>query len=166
MYDAHARRAILLTDTEENGGNMVYRRRSTEQRYVKYRKMMKQQAAPGCNFCQFSPEDKQVRVAHEHFLVTDNLFPYEIWDSHEVADHIMIVPRRHVEGIYQLDKTERAELMDVIVEYEEQGYSVYARAPENKQKSVAHQHTHLIKTHGKPKNMLFTSVKPYILWSK
>ena len=56
--------------------------------------------------------------------------------------------------------------MDVIAEYEEQGYSVYARAPENKQKSVAHQHTHLIKTHGKPKNMLFTSVKPYILWSK
>ena len=78
----------------------------------------------------------------------------------------MVVPRRHVEGIYQLNKTERAELMDVIAEYEEQGYSVYARAPENKQKSVAHQHTYLIKTHGKPKNMLFTSVKPYILWSK
>jgi hypothetical protein len=37
------------------------------------------------------------------------------------------------------------EYAQLIADFEAQGYSMYLRAPANTTKSVAHQHTHLIK---------------------
>lgn len=97
--------------------------------------------------------------------MVDNLFPYEIWDGHQVADHLMITPKRHVEGMAEFDAAERQEVIELLAKYEAQGYSIYARAPLNKQKTVPHQHTHLIKLHGRPKRFQVACKKPYVLWT-
>ena len=45
--------------------------------------------------------------------------------------------------------------VDLIEEYEQIGYNIYARAPASVIKSIQHQHTHLIKTAGHPRGFLF-----------
>ena len=54
--------------------------------------------------------------------------------------------------------------MDVISDYESEGYDVYARSVASDLRSVAdHQHTHLIKTKGKPAKVSLYIDKPYIV---
>lgn len=141
---------------------MINRRRADEKRYRQFRKTKPQ--TDRCDFCAFTPDDTQVRAEGKALWVANNLFPYSIWDGHEVEDHAMVIPKRHVEGIHELTEAEQCELIQTIASYEARGYSVYARAPINQQKTVPHQHTHLIKLCGKPKRLHIASKKPYILW--
>ena len=57
----------------------------------------------------------------------------------------MLVPKRHVDSIGKLSSDELETYGTLLAQYEEAGYSVYGRAASNTAKSVAHQHTHLIK---------------------
>ena len=101
-----------------------------------------------------------------YFWVAQNNFPYSVWDGCDVADHVMIVPKRHIEGVHVFTAAERQEFIDIVATYEARGYSFYARPPKSTQKSVAHQHTHLIKNYGKTKKVQFSVEKPYILLAK
>lgn len=96
-----------------------------------------------CNFCDL--ESQRVLGRFATHVVIDNLYPYELFDDMVVSDHILVVPRRHVFGISEFTADEREDYMDTIAEYEEDGYTIFSRAAQNKAKSVAHQHTHLIK---------------------
>lgn len=96
-----------------------------------------------CNFCDL---DSQRILGHfATHLVIDNLYPYELFDDMVVSDHILVVPRRHVFGVSEFTDEEREDWATTIAEYEEDGYTIFSRAAQNKAKSVAHQHTHLIK---------------------
>ncbi len=143
----------------------MYRTRKTEKRYALQRKQAKA-AGIRCDFCEFTSTHPQVKEEFSHFWVARNNFPYSVWDGCDVADHVMIVPKRHIEGVHVFTAAERQEFINIIAAYEVRGYSFYARPPKSTQKSVAHQHTHLIKNYGKTKKVQFSVEKPYILLAK
>ena len=117
-----------------------------------------------CNFC--DPETLANAVYEtEHAYIVPNRVFYDVWELRDVADHLLVVPKRHVKSLSQLNTPERAAIMDVISDYEGRDYNIYARSVDSKQRSVAHQHTHLIKTteaKRKPRALIFTR-KPYFL---
>ncbi len=77
----------------------------------------------------------------------------------------MIVPKRHIDSVSHFNGSEQTEFMRMLAKYEAAGYSVYARAPTNKMKSVIHQHTHLIKLGPKVRSLIYVE-KPRLLLAK
>lgn len=98
-----------------------------------------------------------------HIYVVRNLTQYDLWEGHAVKDHLLVVPKRHVENINGLTDPERLDIMAVAAEYESQGYNVYARGVGFVNKSVKHQHTHLIKVDNKRPLLTLFVRKPYLL---
>ncbi len=119
----------------------------------------------GCQFCSMTREDSQYVAETDHFFIIRNLFPYSSWDNQTVAEHLMIIPRRHVTTLKQLSFAASKEYVDTISDYEHGGYSIYSRSPGSHSRSVAHQHTHLIKLQPLQKSMtiLLTSKIKYRL---
>jgi diadenosine tetraphosphate (Ap4A) HIT family hydrolase len=112
-----------------------------------YRQYQKSQSE--CVFCKISDPNNTINKIleqNDNFWVIKNLFPYAMFDSIEVVDHLLIVPKQHVESVDKLSKSQRAELIELICRYEDRGYNWMARSASNQAKSVSHQHTHLIKT--------------------
>jgi len=112
-----------------------------------------------CEFC--TPLSDQVVKTTKHFRVLRNKFPYSLWDGLAVVDHLMVVPKGHTDTIANFSDIAALEYFRTLATYEEMGYNVYARAPASKKKSIIHQHTHLIKTEGHEKNIVFMVRKPY-----
>lgn len=73
------------------------------------------------------------------------------------------MPKRHVHTFDELTDAEKLDLMSVMGKYESKHYDVYARASNNKQRSVDHQHTHLIKTDPKLARGSLALKRPYFL---
>jgi diadenosine tetraphosphate (Ap4A) HIT family hydrolase len=115
-----------------------------------------------CTFCKLQETGEQIIIETPAFLVLRNRFPYSIWDSQQVVDHLMVVPKLHTDSLSELATDAAVEFLKVVSDYEHQGYNVYARAPGSRMKSIVHQHTHLIKTVGSPKKFGFLLRKPYI----
>lgn len=106
----------------------------------------RQQLGDECDFCSLVQNPtEQVIDEHVHFLRIKNRFPYSVWDGKTVADHQMIVPKRHLIELNELLPDEAQEFLNLITEYEHLGFSLYARSTEDRTRSVVHQHTHLIK---------------------
>jgi ATP adenylyltransferase len=120
----------------------------------------------GCDFCKFKPEDAQVVQTYTHFWLVYNRFPYSVWDSLGVDEHLMIIPKRHVDAIGHFTPEEAKEYLELLGKYEATGYSIYARATQSKSRSITHQHTHLIKLDSKIKRVMFHVHRPYIFWFK
>jgi len=125
-----------------------------------YRKRKK--AGQGCPFCDRQQISKIVRET-EHFLVIENLTKYDVFEFREVLEHLMIVPKRHVEDLSLLSRDEKVELIDLIADYEAKDFNVYARSARSVSRSIAHQHTHLIRTGTKLPRFALYNVKPYML---
>lgn len=132
------------------------RSRKEELRYRTYRK---QTHFSECEFCKPLPE--QVIKTTKQFRVIRNKFPYTIWDGQTVIDHVMVVPKAHTDTIAHFTDEMIADYIRLLQEYEGQGYNTYARAPSSKIKSIAHQHTHLIKTQGRPKSFVLFIRRPF-----
>lgn len=140
------------------------RRRGNEKRYIEHRRKNK---SSGCDFCRLVETDtSQVVSRHRHCLVIKNLFGYDIWDDHGVEEHLMIIPKRHVDSLANLTDEEMAEYIKILTKYEKLCYSIYARSPGNTSKSIVYQHTHLIKIDDKSKKWIFYLKKPHVLWIK
>lgn len=126
--------------------NIDYSKRSQriENRYAKYR----QKHNDSCDFCNIGMPDSINTIIenHKHFWVIKNEFPYSTWDSEKVVDHLLVVPKKHVASIFKLSGSQRNSLMKIINKYDKLGYSFMERSADNKEKSMTHQHTHLIKT--------------------
>lgn len=88
---------------------------------------------------------------------------YDIWEYRDVEDHLLLIPNRHVRSLNDLNKQEQAEIIQLIGEYEDKGYNVYARAKDSTMRSVGHQHTHLIKTKHRIARFSLFIKKPYWL---
>lgn len=120
---------------------------------------------PGCPFCR--PETMtDVVFENDTIYIVPNLTQYDLWELFDVVDHLLIIPKRHVEALSELDSQERLAVMDAAAEYEGKGYNVYARGVGFVNRSVKHQHTHLIKvTNDKPRIALFLKT-PYYLFKR
>lgn len=115
-----------------------------------------------CEFCLFDASYPQFIKKTKSFKVVKNIFPYSSWDFTRTDDHIMVIPSRHIDRLAELKSSEMVEYMDLIGSYESQGYNIYARAPQSGNKSVLHQHTHLIKPVGRVHKFMFYLERPYI----
>ena len=128
-----------------------------------YKKYMKDKpGAKGCVFCNVDKGAEQLVLETKYFKLIRNIFGYSLWDSQPVADHLMIVPKKHTDSLNDLPQESAIEFVKLLGEYEAKHYNVYARAPSSAMKTVVHQHTHLIKPSGKPRKLVFLLRKPYI----
>jgi diadenosine tetraphosphate (Ap4A) HIT family hydrolase len=135
----------------------VYHFRKDHKRYNSFPK------PKDCSFCE---DDFTGRIIEEtdHAIVTANRVAYNLWELRNVLEHYMIVPKRHVHELQELNDAAQLDIMHLIAKYEAAGYNIYARAANNNQRSVHHQHTHLIKTaNGRIRGSLFIK-KPYFLF--
>lgn len=117
------------------------------------------------NICPFCNPKTLANAVYENdeLYIVPNLTQYDLWEMHNVVDHLLIIPKQHVEALAGLSTKERAALVDIMAQYEVLGYSAYARGVGFVGRSVRHQHTHLIKVDNtQPKAALFLQ-KPYIL---
>ena len=134
--------------------------RSTKEEHD-YGRMRKQDTDKGCPFCEMTEGHPQYVRETNHLKVIRNRTPYSLWDGQGVLDHLMIVPVRHTGKLGDLGSEAAEEFIRLIDEYEEQGYNLYARSVTSVVRSVAHQHTHLIKLDGKKRTLLFMLRKPW-----
>lgn len=128
-------------------------------------KYKSRQRIGGCPFC--DPDTISNAVFEDDLIyIVPNLTQYDLWELHDVEDHLLIVPKRHVETLSELTNAEKLAVMDRAAEYEAKGYSIYARGVGFVKRSVKHQHTHLIKvTNKKPRIAIFLQ-SPYYLLKK
>lgn len=129
------------------------------------KKLIKTAAALFCALID-NPNSQEVIEETAHCLIITNPFGYDIWDGCGVVEHFMIIPKKHTASLNDLSDEEKVDYMDQIAQFEADGYSIYARSPGNKTKSVVHQHTHLIKIDNKPKRWLIFLKKPHILMTR
>ena len=137
----------------------IHRHRKGELTYRHHRKVNIQ---TGCAFCAFKKSDQQVIKSYRNFFEVENIFPYSLWDSSEVVEHIMLVPKRHITSLAELTPEESTQYMKIISQKEKAGYDVFSRGHNSNMKSVPHQHTHLITTTGKKLKSLIYHESPLV----
>jgi diadenosine tetraphosphate (Ap4A) HIT family hydrolase len=121
-----------------------------------------------CTFCNEYIHKGNVLAENDTMFIIPNRVSYDMFEGQRVVDHLMVIPKRHVEMIDNFTKAEMLDQMKIIADYEKKGYDIYARGVGNVARSIKHQHTHLIKGDNKnkwPRFILFIR-KPYILISK
>lgn len=130
-----------------------------------YRKTVKKywhrQKVTECPFCDAVTLGRVIKETGSAYIVP-NLTFYDVWEGHDVLDHLIVVPKRHVKSLKELTEAERLEVIDLVAEYECHDYSVFARGVSTVTRSVEHQHTHLIKTHHKRPKFTFYLHRPYV----
>lgn len=114
-----------------------------------------------CEFCSITPESPQFVSETKFLKVVRNIFPYSVWDDQSVSDHLMLLPKLHIDSIAEFPPGATEEFMETISRYESEGYSIWARAPKSVNKSQIHQHTHLIKLNSRIIRALIHVKKPY-----
>jgi diadenosine tetraphosphate (Ap4A) HIT family hydrolase len=134
--------------------------RSTKEEYF-YKRHLKADKIKGCPFCEMEPGHKQFVRQTKFLKVVRNRVPYSLWDNQQVLEHLMIVPKKHTDKLGELGDAAAIEFIKLIDEYESAGYNIYARAVNSSNRSVKHQHTHLMKLAGKEVNFLFMLRKPW-----
>lgn len=115
-----------------------------------------------CPFCANATLANAIKETKNAYIVP-NLTHYDIWEGHKVEDHLLVVPMRHVQSMKELTEEERLEIIDLIADYEDNNYSVYARGVGVVTRSVEHQHTHLIKMNPKRPRFVAFLRRPYLL---
>ena len=136
----------------------------TRRKYARHNKS--DRAKNLCAFC--GDENLQSRLVEktDTMLVIPNRVSYDIFEGLRVEDHLMILPIRHTENIADFSDQEKHDMIDLLGKYELLGYSIYARGVGSINRSVKHQHTHLIKlANTLPKFSLYMR-KPYVLIHK
>jgi len=134
--------------------------------FKKYKLHRKNNTSSICDLCNISENDNRVVYQTNNFQVIKNKYPYSVWDSVSVSDHLMIIPTKHIDNLGALTDKEKIEFVDLVVKYENMGYNIYARSPKSIVKSITHQHTHLIKPTGKMKKIFIMSRFPYFIISR
>lgn len=131
-----------------------------------YRSLGKKDATKNtCAFCT-SAQEEPALAGNETMYVIANRTSYDIFEGYRVAEHLMIIPKAHRASLAEFTENEMIDFMRLAGEYEAKGYSVYARGVDSPTRSVAHQHTHLIKLTGKAPNVMLYTSRPHVLIAK
>ena len=99
-----------------------------------------------CTFCQIGTTNfNNILKETKYFFIIKNRFPYEVLDGKTVLDHLLVVPKDHFLELSDMTPSERKALVEILARYEKKGYSFFGRSQSDTGRSMAHQHTHLIK---------------------
>lgn len=140
----------------------MYHYRKTFKKYKKRNSLDKQKNI-SCTFCNHRGHDLNVE-SNDTMRVILNRVSYDVFEGRAVLDHLLIVPKRHVESLKDFTDQEKIDMMNFAGKYEAEGYNVYARGAGSITRSVKHQHTHLIKIKNDTKaKLIFYLQKPHIL---
>lgn len=142
----------------------MYHFRSTRQRYKKLNNQDKK--ANICSFPSCEGDSEPITEENDTMYIIKNRVTYDIFEGRRVLDHLMVVPRRHIETLADFTQQEQLDHMEMLSRYEKAGYNVYARGVGSVTRSVKHQHTHLIKTSNELPKGIFYIRKPYFLLRK
>ena len=115
-----------------------------------------------CTFCS-EVNGPRITGENETMFILPNRVSYDMFEGRRVVDHLMVIPKRHVETIAEFSDREKVDQMTIIGEYEAKGYNTYARGVGTVSRSVKHQHTHLIKLTDKKSKAVVYLQKPYVL---
>lgn len=98
-----------------------------------------------CPLCEdASSRDIELSTDTMHIMAND--YPYYMFDGRQVDGHMMLVPRRHVGNLSDLDDRERDEYWRLYLQLSDEGYTTMTRPAGNERRSVpGHVHTHLIR---------------------
>lgn len=141
----------------------MYHYRKTRKTYARHNSADKKSKAE-CSFPFCNPNSRQpVREENETMYIIDNRVSYDVFEGRRVADHLMVIPKRHVETMASFTDQEKLDHMTLLGRYESAGYNVYARGVGSVSRSVKHQHTHLIKLTDKQPRAVIYAKKPYVL---
>lgn len=135
----------------------MFHYRKSRNKYTSYPK------PKACPFCDETELAHAKLLQTKHAYVTPNRVFYDIWELQDVEDHLLLIPNRHVKSLHELTSEEQSEIIKIIGDYEARGYNVYARAKDSRQRSVGHQHTHLIKIKHTPVRAMLFFRRPYWL---
>lgn len=141
----------------------MYHFRKTRHHYKTHNQADKREG--GCTFCNGLAE--RVIKDTKTMVVVPNRVAYDVFEGRRVIDHLMIIPKRHVETLKEFTEEEKLDMMNLAAEYETEGYNVYARGVGSITRSVRHQHTHLIKIKNNRKARIYLYMsRPYLLIHK
>jgi diadenosine tetraphosphate (Ap4A) HIT family hydrolase len=138
----------------------MYHYRKTRQSYKSLNADDKQRTI--CTLCS-TENGERIVIENDTMYVVPNRISYDVFEGLSVLDHLMIVPKRHVETVKGFTNKEKLDFFNIIGQYEPEGYAVYARGVGNINRSVKHQHTHLIKLKNKRARAYFFLKKPYFV---
>jgi diadenosine tetraphosphate (Ap4A) HIT family hydrolase len=97
-----------------------------------------------CPFCQFILTERPIAQRGTFFAK---------YDSYPVSPgHVLLIPRRHVDTLFELDPTEREDLFDLLLEvrgmleseYSPDGFNVGVNIGHAAGQTVMHLHIHVI----------------------
>jgi diadenosine tetraphosphate (Ap4A) HIT family hydrolase len=139
----------------------MYHYRKTRQRYARHNQGDKKLET--CTFCNEVAKGTNIIEEGKTMFVIPNRVSYDVFEGRKVTGHLMIIPKRHVEGFKDFTDEEALEFIRMSAKYETDGYNVYARGMGNVSRSVLHQHTHLIKTNSRLTKAFFYIRRPHFL---
>lgn len=119
--------------------------------------------------CPFPPcndddaREQNVLFENDTMYVISNRVSYDVFEMQNVEDHLMVIPKRHLESFAEFSDQERLDMMRIVSDHEGRGYHIFARGVGSVNRSVKHQHTHLIKLNNKKARLFLYSHKPYFL---
>jgi diadenosine tetraphosphate (Ap4A) HIT family hydrolase len=76
-----------------------------------YIKHLKNADVSSCSFCDINKGHDQFIEATKFFKIIRNRFPYTFWDGQGVSDHLMVVPRRHINSLTTLNDKEKMNML-------------------------------------------------------
>lgn len=135
----------------------MYHYRKTRKRYNQHNR-----SDTGCTFCTPTTPHNLI-LETKHSYVIKNRVSYDTWELHDVTDHLLVIPKRHVDTLDEMTDAELLDSMRICAKYEAKDYNLYARAIHSPRRSARHQHTHLIKIDRHPARVSFFLKKPYFL---
>lgn len=118
-----------------------------------------------CGFCTSARAERIVAENDTVFIVA-NRVAYDVFEGYRVLEHLLAIPKAHRTSLDDFTDQERLDMMRLMGQYEREGYNVYSRGVNAAARSVAHQHTHLIKLSQKASTFVLFSQKPYLLIEK
>ena len=82
------------------------------QKYKAYRSKIEPITA--CPFCDHDNETKhRIIKQNKHSYIIQNRTKYDIWEGHDVSEHYMVIPKRHVAHLKELTSEERLDIMSL-----------------------------------------------------
>lgn len=116
-------------------------------------------SCPFCNTKRF----KDAIYEDEWFYIVYNATKYDLFEGINVTEHLLVIPKRHITSFKDMNSSEKTRIVEIMGDYENGDYNVYARSDSNLNRSVKHHHVHLIKTGTIKSKALFYLKKPYFL---